>query len=947
MNKPIFLKSTLCLFLGLVCNIAWAALGTTKTGTPENGKKYYIYADTYYGGQYVNRYLYNDNGMLKMNAGANESSNHYVWICAVNSGKYTFQNMGDPTKYLSHKAVANTAYNFTIGKAQATHEGTTIWSDAADRYLVAKNDGTKFDQANRTYNQATEDWCTDYVFVEYVEATGKQISVTSNIEGAGNLMVNGTATTLPYTKWENSITLPLSLSVVAKNPYKFLGFYNGNTYLGNTYTLNALDESMNIEARFEFDIFSKNYDEKWVNILRATNANHAAILDGAEEGTIPTFNNLDYANEGVLWCLVGTAEKFKIYNKVSGKSLALTPSDTPANGVPVKMVSADNAQNWHLISYSDGYAIAPIGNNSWGINSYTGQIGNQLKFYGVSDAGTHWNFSVIDLNKPLSVSAEVDKTWKSSPRVAELTFTVNGSSSATRILDNIKGQRMYLPENATFSVSSMTYRGYTFNGFGDGAYSYENQILPEGGMEIVASYTANDERTLFYSPRDGRPYRIPAIATAPNGDIFAICDYRPCGNDIGYGEVDLVCRVSSDNGITWTEERTIADGHGYGIADGDTSKIWQVGFGDPAIVADRESNKVLVMSVCGNRTCWDGNYGEANPNPNRVSRLYITYDEDKQEWVYGEPEEVTYSIYPLFDNKNGGEAHAASLFIGAGKICQSRVVKKGNYYRLYCAVWNVTKSIRQHHNYVIYSDDFGQTWNVLGNLGYDNCPSKYGNEPKCEELPDGTVVLSSRKYGGRYFNLFTFDDDTYTTGKWGAEVSSNDISGGLSFGGNSTNGEIYKVRVIRKADETECDLMFQSIPTGSDRSNVAIYYKEMEYNADGTNKYTPTTFSQGWTKGMHVSTKGSCYSTMISQADGRIAFFFEEEPSGYCMVYIPFTISELTDGKYYSLLGEDSNVETLETTTQGAEHIYDLMGRRVESMAKGLYIVNGSKVFIK
>ena len=266
----------------------------------------------------------------------------------------------------------------------------------------------------------------------------------------------------------------------------------------------------------------------------------------------------------------------------------------------------------------------------------------------------------------MSLNITVDKTWESSPRVAELTFTVNGTTTNTRILGSVEGQRMYLPVNTTFSVSSMTYRGYTFNGFGDGVDSYANQTIPEGGMELVASYTANEERTLYYSLRDGHPYRIPAIATAPNGDIFAICDYRPCGNDIGFGEVDLVCRVSSDNGVTWTEERTIADGQGYGIANNDTSKIWQVGFGDPAIVADRESNKVLVMSVCGNRTCWDGNYGDPEPNPNRVSRLYITYDEEKQEWVYGEPEEVTYSIYPLFDNKNGGEAHAASLFIGAG-----------------------------------------------------------------------------------------------------------------------------------------------------------------------------------------------------------------------------------------------------------------------------------------
>ena len=124
------------------------------------------------------------------------------------------------------------------------------------------------------------------------------------------------------------------------------------------------------------------------------------------------------------------------------------------------------------------------------------------------------------------------------------------------------------------------------------------------------------------------------------------------------------------------------------------------------------------------------------------------------------------------------------------------------------------------------------------------------------------------------------------------------MENGLSFGGNSTNGEIYKVKAVHKETGRICDLMFQSIPTGNDRSNVAIYYKEMEYNEDGTNKYTSTTFAQNWTKGKHVSTKGSCYSTMIMQADGRIGFFFEEEPSGYCMVYIPYSIEDLTGGLY-------------------------------------------------
>ena len=37
---------------------------------------------------------------------------------------------------------------------------------------------------------------------------------------------------------------------------------------------------------------------------------------------------------------------------------------------------------------------------------------------------------------------------------------------------------------------------------------------------------------------------------------------------------------------------------------------------------------------------------------------------------------------------------------------------------------------------------------------------------------------------------------------------------------------------------------------------------------------------------------------MIMQADGRIGFFFEEEPGGYCMVYIPYSIEDLTGGLY-------------------------------------------------
>lgn len=733
-----------------------------------------------------------------------------------------------------------------------------------------------------------------------------------------------------------------TLSVSHNGTFAFNGFFEGETELGNTVEIATLNNQRNITARFSLDIVSEKYGDKWTTITRADGAAHAITLTSKDVDTKPIFKTIDYANEGILWCFVGTPESFKIYNKVSGDALALTPSTTPGNGVEIKMVATADAQSWCLIEKDRGYAIAPVNSKDWGINSYGGanSLGNPVKFYGVDDSGTWWNFNLMDLTKPLIFSVEVDKVWESSPRVAELTFGINGVNSQTRITDNVEGATYYLPADATFTLSSMTYRGYTFNGFLDAEgkpadeTAYTDAEIIEGGLTLGASYTANDERTLYYSPgTTGKPYRIPAIATAPNGHIFAIADYRPCGSDIGYGEVDVMCRISTDNGTTWSDEFFVADGKG-----GNTNEM-TTGFGDAAIVADRDQNKLLVMMVCGRTVCHNGRWdkskiGDADATEvNRVARRYAEYNETTGEWEWSEIVEMTDHIYPLFHDANDN-ATVTSMFIGSGKICQSRVVKKGDYYRLYCAMWT-----RDGGNRVIYSDDFGGSWNVLGTI--TDRPAPRGDEPKCEELPDGTVVLSSRVSGGRFFNLFTFSDDTYTAGTWGTAVKSSSAYDGSA---NGTNGEIYKVKAVRKSDNKICDVMLQSVPAGPGRTNVKVYYKEMDYS----NAYTPTTFAEGWTVGKHVSDKNSCYSTMIMQADGRIGFLFEEEPNGYCIVYIPYTLEDLTGGKYalYKEAGsDDTAIDNISATN--ATVVYDLLGRCVQNVEKGVYIVNGRKVVIK
>ena len=92
------------------------------------------------------------------------------------------------------------------------------------------------------------------------------------------------------------------------------------------------------------------------------------------------------------------------------------------------------------------------------------------------------------------------------------------------------------------------------------------------------------------------PYRIPAIATTRQGTLVAVSDYRYCRSDIGAGRIDLHFRRSVDHGRTWGNiylPETM-------IGDGDLTKGHQeAGYGDAALVADRNSDRMLLLTCAG------------------------------------------------------------------------------------------------------------------------------------------------------------------------------------------------------------------------------------------------------------------------------------------------------------------------------------------------------------
>lgn len=622
-----------------------------------------------------------------------------------------------------------------------------------------------------------------------------------------------------------------------------------------------------------------------VHITNNRNKEYAIKLNGKAEKEVPVNSGNATYEENEIWYLVGTVDEFKMYSHVAGKKLALKLNGTE-NGAEALMTDAGNATSLAMKQHDDGsFTISPKENDAVSFNMFGG-AGRDIKLYGSSDDGGRWNIKQIDTKKALEIIYNVDAQggYDTNYKIGNISVTVDGNKSNITLDKNTipATGRYYLPKNAKASIET----GEAFHGWNiEIPNSIKEEVLPDKGMQITVNITADKDNRyqyLFYSPDEkGVPYRIPAIVTTANGYVFAVNDYRPCGNDIGFGEVDLVMRHSVAagsewDGHSWSEPIKIADGLGNAAPE-----TWLVGFGDPAVVADREKNEILVMSVCGNRLCWHGNYGAGTPknpeNPNRMARLRIKFNEETKEWEATQPEEVTYDIYPLFKDKDG-KAHVGSMFIGAGRMAQSSKIKVGDYYRIYCAVWAVETGSHRHHNYVLYSDDFGESWNVLGEIGYENSPAPYGNEPKCEELPDGSVLLSSRKGYGRYYNVFHYSDFEKAEGKWDGVVST-DQAGNLKWGANDTNGEVLRIG----------NTLFQSAPTGNRRSDVKIFYRHL---SDDASTYTPTELSKGW-KEIPVSDRGSAYSSMCILPDGEtIGIYYEEEPGGYSMVYLPVNVKK-------------------------------------------------------
>ena len=877
---------------------AWTAVQASMTAEninkPVAGKTYRMFTP-----QRGNRYPTSYGNGQAIVGEQNPATNASVWKFVVRQdGSYDIKNFHDLT-YISPASADNTALN----TVKATPNAGWAVKGASVKGLVTLTSGSaQFNQTNnanqgfKVFNWGSGTNTDDTGCMYQID----EVSVNADEEGAG-------------------------VSTDVNAPFKTTTIVNGEFAKGTVWYTMQIGASQHI------------------------------ISDNGTADKIALQTSKTDLEAADLWCFVGNAESgYKIYNKQAGATKVLASSSTmnPLNGyggtggatyptlqpeasLPNGYIGAWDLQASDKLADTEGYYLMLHG-TQYAVNNF-GNVGNLAFWAEGKDAGSTVTFTfaeaTVEVNQANGTftASNANNTWHSKWESNQLEgfslgLNANNMQATNGYLNIYSGQSgscsitLSAPEGAVVAEYGFDYvnstSGYELTLTVDGtAYktsSTKKSIKVTDGETRTASFTqsgansgvtysnfmvtvrrsmqeAEPQYEVFTTTTTSVPYRIPAIAQAKNGNLIAVADYRHSGADIGMatnGRIDIHGRISKDNGKTWGDVFAIIEGQGAAAAQNNSM---YVAFGDPCLAADNESDKVMLL------TC-SGNVSFPNGQRNNHQGIARFYSEDGGE-TWGKPVDISESIYEQFDQRADGGIRC--MFIGSGKISQSKTVKVGSHYRLYCAPL-VKLANGANVNFVLYSDDFGGTWKVLGGVENSPIPSG-GDEPKADELPDGSILVSSRTSGGRIYNIYTFTDVAKGEGSWGTSVWSNANNNGTVATGNSTNGEIIFVPVKRVEDQKQMYMMLQSVPLGSGRANVGIYYKALESLKDFA---APDSIAKDWDGRHQASFLGSAYSTMCWQADNTLAFLYEEEThcntsrGGYTIVYKNYSIEQITDSAY-------------------------------------------------
>lgn len=214
-------------------------------------------------------------------------------------------------------------------------------------------------------------------------------------------------------------------------------------------------------------------------------------------------------------------------------------------------------------------------------------------------------------------------------------------------------------------------------------------------------------------------YRIPALVTAPNGDLITAIDERvpSCGDLRMNNDINIVIRRSQDNGKTWSDTEPIVD-YPYGQSAS-----------DPSMIVDKTTDEVFLFF----------NYMDLNKGKDTYYLKFVCSKDNGKTW--NAPKDITSQI-----TKSNWQHDFKFITSGRGIMTTSG--------KLLHTVVNLDKGL-----FVFGSDDHGKTWFLI------NTPIKPADESQIVELADGAWMINSRVNGSgiRYKHISSDEGKTWST----------------------------------------------------------------------------------------------------------------------------------------------------------------------------------------
>ncbi len=213
----------------------------------------------------------------------------------------------------------------------------------------------------------------------------------------------------------------------------------------------------------------------------------------------------------------------------------------------------------------------------------------------------------------------------------------------------------------------------------------------------------------LFASSDSNCFRIPALVTAPNGDLLLAVDERqPDCKDLKWSkDINIVMRRSNDGGRSWSAIKTIVD-YPYGQSAS-----------DPSFIVNEVTGEIFLFY----------NYMNLSTEQHVYYLHVIKSSDNGRSW--SDPQDITPQIALP-------EWHNDMKFITSGHGIQTQSGKM-----LHTLV-NIERGL-----FVFGSDDHGSSWQVI------DTPIQPADESKIVELSGGHWMVNSRvnKLGMRYSHV--------------------------------------------------------------------------------------------------------------------------------------------------------------------------------------------------